>query len=100
LGIGFNINETFIQSSLNLIDVIKITSGDYHNLILTKNNLLFSFGSNNFGQLGLSNNINSFIPTNILINSPNIITQISSGNYHNLILLNDGNVYSFGLNNV
>ena len=57
---------------------------------------------NSNGQLGLNltNNFNIFIPTLIILNIQNKIIQISCGYYHNLILIDDGNIFSFGLNNV
>lgn len=45
----------------------KISLGDNHILVLTKNNLLFSWGDNYYGQLGLNNYL---IP---LINSPQLV---------------------------
>jgi alpha-tubulin suppressor-like RCC1 family protein len=50
--------------------------------------------------LGINSNINTFIPTKVLFDNQNKIRQISSGNYHNLILFNNGSIYSFGLNDV
>jgi hypothetical protein len=45
----------------------KISLGDNHILVLTKNNMLFSWGDNYYGQLGLNNYL---IP---LINSPQLV---------------------------
>jgi alpha-tubulin suppressor-like RCC1 family protein len=98
LGLG-NVPETEIATSLNY-KAIQISAGDLHSLILTKTNQLFSFGGNNYGQLGLSlgPTDNIFFPTQIILDK--IIVQISSGSFHNLILLIDGSVLTFGQNNV
>jgi E3 ubiquitin-protein ligase HERC4 len=80
-------------------NILQITSGSYNSLLLNTNNQIFSFGSNSNGQLGLNLplSINITIPTQIIISN---IKQISCGNYHCLLLNNNGSVYSFGMNNV
>ena len=50
------------------------------------------------GQLGLGDTINRYSP-NLITNLKNII-QISAGAYHSLALNNNGDVFSFGRNNV
>ncbi len=54
------------------------------------------FNNYQYGQLGIVYN-NRYIPTLILTISN--ITQISSGALHSLFL-NNGSVYSFGMNDV
>jgi alpha-tubulin suppressor-like RCC1 family protein len=100
LGILY-INETFTQSLINLNNIIQITTGNYNTLLLNNINQIFSFGSNQYGQLGLNLPFNSniYIPIQIVILNIKII-QISCGNYHCLILIDTGEVYSFGFNNV
>jgi E3 ubiquitin-protein ligase HERC4 len=100
LGI-LNTKETYIQSIININDIVQIATGDYHSLLLNNNNQIFSFGSNSFGQLGLNIEfgLNVETPTQIIFPN-NLITQISCGKYHCLVLCDSGDVYSFGLNNV
>ena len=88
-----------------------ISAGTVHNLALTQDNKLFSWGSSQGGQLGLPekylisqpNYQSSFYlssPTQISIFSkskkPENIQKISCGEAHSLALTNDGNVYSWG----
>lgn len=59
-----------IGSSVNYA-ATKMSLGDNHVLILTNNNLLFSWGDNYFGQLGLNNYL---IP---IINTPQMIRLLN-----------------------
>ena len=89
----------------------EISAGTVHNLALTQDNKLFSWGSSQGGQLGLPEkylisqpNYKTFYflstPTQISIFSkskkPEIIQKISCGEAHSIALTNKGTVYSWG----
>ena len=83
--------------------VEKIYSGWEHNIILTKQGEIFSFGNNKNYQCGLPN----ISPKEKIIKNPiniskynNNIKAISAscGNDHTLILKNDNTVFAFGNN--
>ena len=97
--------------------IIEISSGTVHNLALTYDGKIFSWGSSQGGQLGLSfqtletihgfkNNFFISSPINVPIiqkdNNPNNentkinIIKISCGEAHSLALSNEGKVYSWG----
>jgi alpha-tubulin suppressor-like RCC1 family protein len=84
-------------------NVIKIASGQNHNLFLTSNYKVYSCGYNYYGQLGRdTGGQNSIIPTQITYNGFNNlnIVDISCGNHHSLFLDDTGKVYGCGYNNV
>ena len=72
LGLKHN-NYIFIPTLLNInsIKIKKVSLGGEHSLILSDNKILFSFGLNYFGQLGLGDNQNRNIPTKVNINIDN-----------------------------
>jgi E3 ubiquitin-protein ligase HERC4 len=77
--------------------IIKISSRFNHCLALTNNGLVYSWGNNQYGQLGLGNNED--------VNKPNLIDvpgvsfrEISCGMRHSLLLSQDGSIYGFGCN--
>ena len=81
----------------------QIAAGFGHSLFLDYENILWGYGYNKYGQLGLGHTnpskdklpaANDYFSSNKHI----IITQISCGAHHNLILDDNGNVYSFGYN--
>ena len=94
--------KEIIQSPINLSEINnikakKISCGNEHNLILTLNNELYGFGSNDDGVLCLEDPL---IKTEKMIKIPipenETIKEISSGTVHNLILTSSGKIYSWG----
>ncbi|KAJ5073301.1 hypothetical protein M0811_08709 [Anaeramoeba ignava] len=73
---------TEIKSSLfeNDDDILKISCGQYHNLILTSKSKLIVFGNNDSGQLGTGNTNNQAIP--IQIELPKLRFNEDISNYH------------------
>ena len=91
----YQIINKFIKSLLNI-----------KNKILIRNKLLeeidtnikfFTFGFNDYGQLGDGTTTNRNIPTQISGNFNDIIA-VSCGDYHTAILKSDGTVYTVGRN--
>ncbi|KAJ5075252.1 btk-binding protein-related [Anaeramoeba ignava] len=83
LGKYKNTNEfTEIKSSLfeNNDNILEISVGIYHTLILTSKRKLISFGLNEYGQLGTGNTKNQLIP--IQIKLPKLRFNEDISNYH------------------
>ena len=103
-----NINDpTNISILNNNLKAIKVSCGNEHNLIISQDNNVYGFGSNEAGLLGLKDtNIKTYKPIKInfsyKINSNKIenydgkIIDISCGTMHNLALTDDGKVFSWG----
>ena len=121
LGINLNNKNNIKQFKFNKINfgeytnkIIEISSGTVHNLALTYDGKIFSWGSSQGGQLGLplkilenhpnfQNNFFISTPINVQINDKNKndnseinIIKISCGEAHSLALTNEGKVYSWG----
>jgi alpha-tubulin suppressor-like RCC1 family protein len=75
----------------------QVSLGDDFVIGLKNDGNLWSWGRNNYGQLGNNSNINELVPTQIPGTSNNWL-KISSGNYHTLALKNDGTLWSWGYN--
>ena len=89
---GVNLNGSKIKA---------ISTSGYNSLILDENGIVYSFGRNDYGQLGRDTGLDySNTPTEI--NGVNLngskIKAISCGFLHYLILDENGIVYSFGSN--
>jgi alpha-tubulin suppressor-like RCC1 family protein len=93
--------------------IIAISCGYNHSMVLTESGHVYSWGNNQFGQLGLEGNeekYNSLKLRSIKINKPKLITfksenytnilieKISCGQNHSLVLSRDGDIFAFGCN--
>ena len=79
--------------------VIAISAGGSHQLVLTDGGELFAWGSNAFGQLGNGNNTDSFVPVKVVSNgilSGNFVVSISAGTSHSLALCLNRTIVSWG----
>ncbi len=88
---------TPMEISGNHTDIIAVSCGSEHTAILKNNGTVFTFGNNEFGQLG-RNNGNYDIPMEISGNDISGIIAVSCGANHTAILKNNGTVLTFGYN--
>ena len=101
-----NINDPTNISIIHNLRAIKVSCGNEHSLILSKDKNVYGVGNNEDGLLGIpEKNIKSFKPIKInfitKIDDKNKdyngkISNISCGTVHNLALAEDGNVFSWG----
>ena len=82
-------------ASLNLgVKIQQIATGLQHTLLLSNDGEVYSFGSNNYGQLGTLDLNPRGIPTLVKFHCK--ATAIACGSYHSVILLENGQVCTFG----
>ena len=83
---------------------IEPVTGEYHSAFLiktSKENYLYMFGKNAFGQLGIGENAYIFEPSlvsSFLENEKEKVIKVSLGGEHTIILTNKNNIYTCGLN--
>ena len=88
----------------NGIVITRIECGDYHCLCLDSKGCVYSFGNNEYGQVGcIDKKYDSFVNIPALCKLPNnskskVIIDIDVGAYHSLLLSEDNQIYSFGNN--
>jgi hypothetical protein len=85
------------QNITQHIIIIMISTGGYHNFILTNNNELYACGNNEWGQLGLGDNMSQNTYTQIG-NYLGKITNISCGENSTFILNDKNELYVCGFN--
>ncbi|XP_025833228.1 E3 ubiquitin-protein ligase MYCBP2-like, partial [Agrilus planipennis] len=74
--------------------IIQIACGLHHSVLLLQNGQVYSFGSNQFGQLGCGDILTK---SNIqLVRLPCSAVQIAAGSNHTVVLTAKGEVYTFG----
>ena len=92
---------SLIEFKLDDDQFVYVSSGLEFVLLLSKKGLIYGFGSNSKGQLGLDCNLRNEVTDDCkLIEALEgiKITQISSGGWHSLALDENGSVYAFGWN--
>jgi alpha-tubulin suppressor-like RCC1 family protein len=101
LGDGTKISKkelTFNYHFIGNFTPSSVSVGLDFTLVLTKMGIVFSFGGNNFGQLGDgSSSTVRLDPLSIQFGGA-VISQISCGNYHSIALDIFGNIFTFGKN--
>lgn len=77
-----------------LSPVIQIACGLHHTVVLTQSGEVFTFGSNQYGQLGTGDLMPVVGPIQVKLNS--FIVQIAAGSNHTVLLSSRGVMYTFG----
>jgi alpha-tubulin suppressor-like RCC1 family protein len=106
LGLGTTGGGTSVATPIDATNlggrkIIQVATDFAHSLLLADDGSVFSFGYNSSGMTGLGTTTgDTLIATPI--NTSNLggrkIAQISAGRIHNLLLAEDGTVFSFGSN--
>ncbi|XP_069896737.1 X-linked retinitis pigmentosa GTPase regulator isoform X2 [Dipodomys merriami] len=75
-----------------------LSCGDEHTAIVTGNNKLYMFGSNNWGQLGLGSQSTMNKPTCVKALKPEKVKLAACGRNHTLVSTEKGSVFATGGN--
>lgn len=83
--------------------VTQTAAGYGHSLVVTSTGQLYSFGENDYGQLGRTTNSGTGnanpVPTLVSLPSGSApVTEVAAGTYFSLAVTSDGQLYSFGEN--
>ena len=74
----------------------KIAAGYYHSIALRSDGTVWTWGENDFGQLGDRTTLNRTIP--IQVSGLNEVVDVAGGGFHTIALKSDGTVWSWGYN--
>ena len=75
-----------------------ISCGDEHTAVVTQSGRLFTFGCNEWGQLGLGHNNNVIKPSCVKVLKPDQVVAVSCGRYHTVVAMRSGQVWAMGCN--
>ncbi|XP_054687033.1 probable E3 ubiquitin-protein ligase HERC4 isoform X3 [Grus americana] len=99
LGLGYEYKK---QSSPHLIKSLlgipfaQIAAGGAHSFVLTLSGAIFGWGRNKFGQLGLNDDNDRYVPTLLKSLRSQKVVHICCGEDHTAALTKEGGVFTFG----
>ncbi|XP_032623522.1 E3 ISG15--protein ligase HERC5-like isoform X2 [Chelonoidis abingdonii] len=99
LGVGNQIaftDKPQLVQELRGIPLAQIAAGGMHSLVLSLSGAVYSWGKNDFGQLGLGDTENKYYPSYIRALEHKKTVYISCGGEHTAVLSQDGLVCTFG----
>ena len=93
--IPFVLTTLLLQNSL-FASTPMVAGGGYHSLTLKSDGTVWSWGRNNYGQIGNGKRFKKNTP--VLVNNLTDVIAIASGTWHSLALKQDGTVWTWGRN--
>jgi alpha-tubulin suppressor-like RCC1 family protein len=91
-------SEPYRITKLRFMKVLDIACGYNHSIAVTDIGKCYSWGNNEFGQLGHGNNMNAFEPFQVIFPSNTAIIKATCGTNHSLFLSSDRKIFACGLN--
>jgi alpha-tubulin suppressor-like RCC1 family protein len=78
-----------------LANIISVSAGNSHAAVVANNAVVWSWGTNQEGQIGDGTTTSRYSPVAVLGN----VISVKTGGFHTLALLEDGTVAGWGKNN-
>jgi alpha-tubulin suppressor-like RCC1 family protein len=101
LGNGTNIDETESVQVLGLDGggVVDLAGGRWHSIALADDGTVYTWGRNEFGQLGIGSTGGQRTTAVEVAALDNVtVVDVAAGHYHSLALTDDGDLYIWGRN--
>lgn len=94
-------SPSLIESISNM-EISQICTGSYQSYAICQNKDVYAWGNGEYGQLGLGDYSNTYVPTRIILSSKYLsqleIVKIDSGPRHTMMLTKQRTVYCCGDN--
>jgi len=100
-GLGYKDSPVLEVTAIERIrdkGVFFLATGYFSNLVLTDTGMVYGFGSNDHGQLGVYDKFDRDVPVAVPLLSMRNVTHISSGATHTIVATGNNRVYTFGSN--
>lgn len=100
LGLGHS-HQMKVPSLVGLSNemVSFVACGYYHSIVVTSSGRTYSFGRNDYGQLGIGSKIHQNAPNVVTLSANTRMVRATCGCYHTVLLSEQGGVFVFGRNN-
>ena len=97
-GTSLGSNIPVVVSLPSGITPTAIAAGDDYNMAIGNDGQLYTWGYNQFGELGDGTTTQRTTPVTVTLGSGITPTAISAGSYHSMAIGNDGKLYMWGYN--
>ncbi|CAE7789677.1 UVR8 [Symbiodinium sp. CCMP2456] len=99
LGVGDTKDRhTPVKVSVNGQKIVAVAAGDWHTAAITDSGELWTWGSNNHGQLGVGDIKDRHAPVKVSVNGEKIVAM-AAGYMHTAASTDSGEVWTWGRNN-
>ncbi len=78
------------------VRIVMIAAGQFHNMVLTDEGTVLSFGMGRCGRLGHGDREHQLVPKVIEALRDTRVVAIAAGSFHSMVLTDEGTVLSFG----
>lgn len=85
-------------AGLDGVSITQVAAGSTTSFAISDDGRLFAWGSNTNGQLGLGDQVERHLPTEVTAFADETVVAVSSDVSHTLVLTQSGAVYAFGAN--
>ncbi|CAM9340069.1 unnamed protein product, partial [Choristocarpus tenellus] len=75
-----------------------VTCSYYHSIVVCKNSEVYTFGRNDFGQLGTGDTIDRKLPTRLDCLQDRCVVSLACGQYHSVVATHEGKMLACGKN--
>ncbi|MDR0198876.1 MAG: InlB B-repeat-containing protein [Methanomassiliicoccaceae archaeon] len=93
--------QVIVSPGVPLDGVAAVSAGAFYNIVLKDDGTVWAWGHNIFGQFGNGSNVGSLMPVQAMA-SPGVpldgVAAISAGDFHSIVLKDDGTVWAWGQN--
>jgi alpha-tubulin suppressor-like RCC1 family protein len=85
-----------LVTALKHVNVIEVACGAAFTAVLSRDGLLFTFGLNDYGQLGNGSTESTSAPQHILFSGAAVVKAIACGAEHMMAISGDGSLFAWG----
>jgi alpha-tubulin suppressor-like RCC1 family protein len=88
-------DTTIVFPKFLMDNVTEVSTYYYHSIVVQNYTTLWTFGYNQYGQIGDGTINHKYVPTNVTF-SEERIRQVSCGKLHSVVLFEGGSMWAFG----
>ena len=85
-------------TAINVPSVLSVSCGEFHTMVICTEGTIYSWGKNDYGQLGHGDRHSRHFPKQIMALAKKICIKAAAGGQHSLVLTDANKLYGWGSN--